>query len=298
MTVVENQNARERSYLSSRAVAVCSPDRVKHRLGRAALAALLACAACKGAPAPAPAPPAPPDLHVEWEAVLRRHVREGKVDFAALAAFPRDLDTYLRRLESVDRALYASLPREDQIAFWINAHNAYAIDLVLRYWPIRSILEATPIVKRGTGGAFGLEFIPLGGLYGRSSDLLSLDEIARDILQARYAEPRAYFALARTCRSCPVLAATPYRGATLEPQLDEAARRFFGDAAKTRFDASRRELITSSMLQWYAGDLASLGGPLGMFERYGPSAEAHALRSLDRPPLVRYRTFDWTIAGE
>jgi hypothetical protein len=275
---------------------------VKLRLGlvalrwaRASLVLLWLCAACHRAPAVAPEPPKPLDLHAAWQAVLKQYVNHGAVDFVGLDAFPTDLRAYLKRLEALDEAQYRTLSLDEQIALWINAHNAYAIELVLQYWPVDSIVNATPIVKRGPGGAFGLEFIPLGALLGHSGRILSLDDIAREVLQAGFAEPRAYFALARLCKSCPALADEPYHGDTLGLQLEEAGRRFFGDPRKNRFDSSRRELVASSMLQWYSADFAALGGPLGLFEKYGPAADAEMLRSLDRPPIVRYPAFDWSL---
>ena len=60
-----------------------------------------------------------------WDLLLRAHVQDGWVDYAAIAAWPQRLDAFLAWVASTDPG---ALPtREEQLAFWINAYNACAV---------------------------------------------------------------------------------------------------------------------------------------------------------------------------
>jgi hypothetical protein len=261
-----------------------------------AFVVVVALAACSRAPVtPPPPPPAtPPDLHSQWQFVLDRYTDHGLVDYATLNATRGDLARYLRRLEAIDRPTYERMARPDQIALWINAHNAYTIGLILEFWPVTSVRQASPMVKRGPGGVFAREFIPLGKLIGLPR-ALSLDDIADGILRKRFGDARANFALARACVSCPTLASQAYVGDLLDSQLDAAARRFLADGTKNRFDPDRRELMASPLFQWNAADFQAVGGELGVFRRYGPEESVAELKALSRTPTIRYSAWDWSI---
>jgi len=257
---------------------------------------MIAIAACHRAPAVPPQPQyvTPPDLHTGWQTVLDRYTTDGAVDYATLNETRGELASYLRRLEALDRPTYEHMTRADQMALWINAHNAYAVGIILQYWPVNSIREATPMVKHGPGGVFGIAFVPLGRLVG-DTKTLSLDDIADGILRKRFGDPRVDFALARACRSCPTLASEAYSGELLDRQLDSAARRFLADPKKNRFDPDRRELMVSPLFQWNVADFQPLGGEVGVFRRYGPEESVAELKSLNRAPTISYTAYDWSL---
>jgi hypothetical protein len=78
--------------------------------------------------------------HAAWTRLLRRFVRDGLVDYRGLRAEGAgELDPYLRQLASVTATQYGTWTREERLAFWINAYNAYTIRLVLDHYPLQSI---------------------------------------------------------------------------------------------------------------------------------------------------------------
>ena len=111
----------------------------------------------------------------------------------------------------------------------------------------------------------------------------------------RFGDPRVDFALARACRSCPMLASEAYSGELLDRQLDSAARRFLADPKKNRFDPDRRELMVSPLFQWNVADFQPLGGEVGVFRRYGPEESVAELKSLNRAPTISYTAYDWSL---
>ena len=81
-----------------------------------------------------------PPRHQKWDALLQKYVsKEGKVNYVAFLADSTSLNAYLAELE-------ANHPGKDwseneQLAYWINAYNAYTVQLILRHYPVESIKE-------------------------------------------------------------------------------------------------------------------------------------------------------------
>ena len=77
--------------------------------------------------------------HQRWTAQLQRFVRDGEVDYAAWKNEQATLDDYLRELARVGKDDFAGFSREEKLAFWINAYNAYTVRLILDHYPVSSI---------------------------------------------------------------------------------------------------------------------------------------------------------------
>ncbi len=77
--------------------------------------------------------------HSQWTGVLKRYVRNGDVDYQGLASEGRGpFDLYLRSLQAASASEH-TFGRDERMAFWINAYNAFTIRLVLDNYPIESI---------------------------------------------------------------------------------------------------------------------------------------------------------------
>jgi hypothetical protein len=79
-----------------------------------------------------------------WAKILEEHTRSvddlagTRVDYAALRD-SADLRVLVASLERSDPQQLRT--REEKIAFWINAYNIFAIDLVARHYPVEGIKE-------------------------------------------------------------------------------------------------------------------------------------------------------------
>lgn len=194
--------------------------------------------------------------HVLWTSVLSRYVKDGFVDYAGLKkAGEADLRSDLDALESVCRDHYQAWSREQQLAYWINAYNAYTVWLILDHYPLPSIRKIGLIPR----AAFRQHFIRLERLRGRA---LSLNDIEHEILRKEFAEPRIHFAIVCASKGCPVLRSEASPAADLEGQLEEAARNFVRDTAKNRFESSTRTLHLSPIFQWFRADFERGGRDL------------------------------------
>jgi hypothetical protein len=155
-----------------------------------------------------------------YATLLVKYVRDGVVDYQGFKDEEKQLDAYLKRLEQTDTS---KLSRDDQLAFYINAYNATTIKLILsRYPEIKSIWDLGSRILRWKS-PFKKKIVHVEGRT------ISLDDLEHGILRPRFKDPRIHFAVNCAAKSCPPLISEPYRGATLDAQLDASTRAFLND---------------------------------------------------------------------
>ncbi len=223
--------------------------------------------------------------HGAWTAILERRVEAGVVDYAGLLQESEgELDAYLASLSGACAADYQTWRREERIAFWVNAYNAFTIRLILDHHPVPSIRSIgwLPLA------AFRERFIPMPGLRGGN---VSLQEIENDVLRGPFREPRIHFALVCAATSCPELRREAYRGVDLDRQLDDQARGFLRDPSKNRVDASARKLYLSSIFEWYLGDFEGAAGTLQAYVAPYLDAKGVDVSGYE----VDYLDYDWSL---
>jgi hypothetical protein len=231
--------------------------------------------------------------HAAFDAVLHAHVRNGMVDYDAFAASPA-FAAYLGRLAAFDPA---SLSPSDQIAFWIDAYNAYTIQLVTAHHEresIRNINKSFGFIKGH--GPWTEQIAVVGGKsYG-------LDDIEQDILRKRYHEPRIHVALVCAAMGCPPLRSEAYVGSRLDAQLDDQARIFvLQSPSKNRVDVATRTVYLSPIFvefRDYINDFGGSAAAVGKFiARYYPAgAERDVLASGQF--RVEKTPYDWTLNSQ
>lgn len=228
--------------------------------------------------------------HQGWTRLLQRHVRAGRVDYRALSNNPAPLNAYLEHLQGACRAQYTSWSEAQQIAFWLNAYNAYTVALIVEHYPLESIRDIGLL----PGAAFREEFIPL---RATTAAPMSLDAIEHDTLREDFDEPRIHFALVCGARSCPPLAGSAYRADTLHAQLDAQARTFLRNRAKNRFDADSRTLYLSAIFKWFGDDFTDDADDLAAYvARYMPTSQAQQIQAA--PVGIEYLDYDWSLNSQ
>lgn len=228
--------------------------------------------------------------HAAWTSVLNRFVKDGFVDYAGLDRDGQpELRAYLGALQSICRSQYDSWTREQKLAYWINAYNAYTVRLILDHYPLRSIRTIGLL----PGAAFREEFIPSRAVQ---RETLSLNNIEHGILRKEFSEPRIHFAIVCASKGCPTLRSDAYRAVDLDRQLDEAARTFVRDPAKNRFDAASRTLYLSSIFEWFQEDFEHAAKTLPEFiASYAGEPTAAAIRA--GSVRVEFLGYDWSLNG-
>lgn len=251
---------------------------------RCAILLLAAClAAVEAVPTPTIAAPPLDAGHAGFAPVLALAVQPDGVDYAALRADRAGLDRYRVQLAR------AAMPsdRAETLALFINAYNACTLALVIdrlpadrTAWPRWSIKDA--------GGA--LTSVWKAYSYEVAGRRYTLDEMEHAVLRP-LGEPRIHVAINCASRSCPPLAAEPFRAATLDAQLEAVTRAFVASPYHLRLEAG--ELHTNPILQWFAADFATGGGVRAFLAARAPAGPLAAALAGTTP--IRYFTYDWSL---
>jgi len=164
--------------------------------------------------------------------VLARYVRVPGVDYAALKADRGRLDRAIAEFNAPSASGEAGWSREQRMAFWINAYNAFTLRAIVDHYPIRNgwlTLQPRDSIRQIDGVWTKLTWQAAGRT-------VTLDDIEHRILRPTFKDARMHFAVNCASVRCPPLAATPYRPETLGSQLDEAARIYLASPEGLRVD--------------------------------------------------------------
>jgi hypothetical protein len=229
--------------------------------------------------------------HAAFDALLRAHVRDGRVDYDAFKAAP----SFRAYLDALDRA-DAAAPGEDErerLAYWINVYNAYTIELIVRHGERESIRNINKTLGLVAGKGPWKE--PLVRAGGRR---LSLDDVEHEIIRKQFREPRIHFALVCAAVSCPPLRGEAYTGARLDAQLDEQTRLFLlRTPASNRVDVAARKVHVSPIFDWYRQDFGGSDAAIGRFvaQYYAAGPERDLL--LGGAFKLETTPYDWSLNG-
>lgn len=225
--------------------------------------------------------------HEPWSVLLQAFVdEEGLVDYEGWKANPMALASlreYLSALGSIELNQNAS--REEKLAYWINAYNAVTVFGILREYPTTSIRNHTPklwgyhIWKDLKLRVSGIDY--------------SLDNIEHDVLR-KMEEPRIHFAIVCASMGCPKLRDKAYTPDMIEQQLHENAVDFFSRKENLRFDSQRRQIMLSSILDWFASDFGD--SPAEILESIRPFLSNEIQTQLNSGSYqIKYLDYDWSL---
>jgi hypothetical protein len=239
--------------------------------------------------------------HAAWTALLGQHVvllRDGQasqVRYAGMMADRNALQAYLASLSAVSAAAFQGFTKPQQMAFLINAYNAFTVELILTKYPdLDSIKDLGGFLST----PWKPKWIPLLG------EQVSLDGIEHERLRARgrYDDPRIHFAVNCASVGCPMLREQAFVADRLDAQLDEQALRFLGDRTRNRYDPRAGELRVSKIFDWYGEDfrlghrgIASLPGYLARFADLLADAPADSARVRAGEADIGFLDYDWAL---
>ena len=176
-----------------------------------------------------------------YDELLDLNVRDGMVYYRALKSERARLDRYVT---SIGATSLEAAPREDQLAFWINAYNALVLQTVVEHYPIARRTQEYPAQSiRQIPGAF--ERLP----HRVAGRMLTLDQIEQTILPA-FQDPRVYLVLGRGAVGGGRLRSEAYTAAALDRQLGEAARECVMRAPCVQLDAAGNTAKVSAIFSW------------------------------------------------
>jgi len=232
-----------------------------------------------------------------WDALVKKHVRwlpdqkQSRVDYDGFKAERAELKKALDAMSVVPKAEFDQWPREQQMAFLVNAYNAFTVELILTRWPeLKSIKDIGSLLQ----SPWKKKFFTLLG------EERTLDWIEHEQLRPRYREPRLHAALNCASIGCPALRNGAFTAGQLEAQLEDGMQRFMADRTRNRVAGGKLEV--SLVFKWFREDFER--GDQGfnkledVFARYAAqlSDQPDEQRKLrDKALPVAFLDYDWSL---
>ncbi len=207
---------------------------------------------------------------------------EGWVDYDAWKQDTAKLNKYLQLLES-HHPNEANWTEDERLAYWLNAYNAYTVQLVLRHWPLESIKD----IKDGTAfinSVWDIKFIEIEG------HVYDLNNIEHGIIRPKFEDPRIHAAVNCASVSCPVLRQEAYTAEKLDEQLDDQTRRWFNSKRNNLSDPKNPKI--SSIMKWYNSDFKWGDWTLEQF------VEKYSGKEIPSKVEFEYLDYDWGINSQ
>jgi len=230
--------------------------------------------------------------HSEWDRFLRSYVVAGNDGINRVAyrwvteADAAALDRYVARLAAMPISRYN---RAEQRAYWINLHNALTIQLILKHYPVESILDIDL-----SGGFFDSLFGD--GPWRRKLVAIeevpvSLDDIVNRILRPIWDDPRLHYGLNRAALGSPNLQAQAFTAANTDALLEAGARAYVNHPRAVEIVDG--ELVVSSLYLWYEEDFG--GDEVSVIAHLRRFAGGELSRALLGRTDIDDDRFDWAL---
>ncbi|MFC1732570.1 DUF547 domain-containing protein [candidate division KSB1 bacterium] len=208
--------------------------------------------------------------HSLWDQLLKKYVnKEGKVNYKGFkddALFQK----YIGILQANEPE--SSWSRNEQLAYWINAYNAFTIKLIVINYPLKSI--------RDIENAWDKVFIKI------EKSSYSLNDIEHNIIRKKFNEPRIHFALVCAAYSCPFLRNEPYIAAKLDSQLNNQAVQFINDPKRNKI--AKDQIRISKVFSWFKDDFTMKGSLIQYLNKYSKV-------KINTDAKVEFLEYDWTL---
>ena len=182
---------------------------------------------------------------------------------------------------------------DEKLAFWINAYNAFTLQIVTENYPIESITDLN------TGGkiiayllgdtVWDKEFITI------NNKKYSLNDIEHKILR-KMNEPRIHFAIVCASISCPELLNEAFESKTLEKQLELQTINFINDNSRNDFDLKNRQANISEIFNWFDDDFGDSDENVLIFiSKYVPENTSQDIKSNVTEWNTSYNDYNWNL---
>lgn len=221
-----------------------------------------------------------PINHERWDQLVKKHVKDdGFVDYKGFIRDSMELNRYLDQLSAVhpdDK----SWSRNEQMAYWINAYNAFTIRLIVRNYPVESIKD----IKKGiafVNSVWDIKFIKIQGFT------YDLNNIEHNILRPVFKDARVHAAINCASYSCPRLRPEAYTSEKLDSQLEDAMKKFLADPLRNKITADKAEI--SEIFKWFKGDFDRDAGSLIAY------INKFSTQKITDKTELKYLNYNWTL---
>jgi hypothetical protein len=210
-----------------------------------------------------------------YNKLLQKHVsNSGVVDYKSFKKDQEKLATYISYLQ--ETTPQESWSNNKQKAFWINAYNAYTLQLILENYPLNSIMD----IKKNGKTAWKIPFAKVGG------ETYTLDYIEHEILRKKLFDPRIHVGVNCASISCPKLANIAFTENNIDATLEDLMKAFVND--NTRNKIAKNTIEISSLFDWFTEDFTINSSLIAYLNMYSET-------KINSDATISYLKYDWSL---
>lgn len=201
--------------------------------------------------------------------LLNRYVKNARVNYEGFIDSKAEFVAFLKTMGDVDESDFESWSKEQKLAFWINAYNAFTIKAIIDHYPIRRSFSLVGIFYAPSNSILQIKGVWTKLRFRAVGRMVKLDEIEHQILRKKFSEPRIHMAIVCASISCPDLSNRAYVAEKLEEQLAEASANFVNNPEKGVFvNENNRRVKFSKIFKWFGEDFIANYGNEKLFNNY------------------------------
>ena len=207
--------------------------------------------------------------------LLGKYVTSSGVKYAVWTNNAADVQGIQQVVDSIAKENVSGLNKKEQLAFYLNAYNAWILHEALGKYPTKSVKDV--LFTFFTGQRLKVAGEPM-----------SFNHLEKDIIRPKFGEPRVHFALNCASRSCPPLNREAFRADKLDGQLEKLAAAFVNSPKGVDYSAGKKTAALSAIFNWYKDDFKAVGGPMVFInQRHNPP--------LPNDTKIGYQEYDWSL---
>lgn len=212
-----------------------------------------------------------------FDTLLKKHVNtKGSVNYKGFKQDETQLKAYLNEL-AVTKPQKSWTAAKTK-AFWVNAYNAYTIQLILDNYPLKSIMN----IKKNGKDAWSIPFAKVGG------KTYTLNQIEHEILRKKYNDPKIHVAVNCASKSCPKLANYAFTEENYDTKTTALMKSFINDSSRNKISENRLQL--SKIFEWFKGDFTKKGDLIDFLNQYSSV-------KINKKATIGYLEYNWSLNG-
>jgi len=210
-----------------------------------------------------------------YNRLLGKYVTSGGVKYAEWKNNAADMQALQAVVDGIAKEGISGLDKRQQLAFYINAYNAWILHEALGKYPTAS-------VKDTFFTFFTAKQITVAG------EKTSFNALEKETIRSKFSEPRIHFALNCASRSCPPLNREAFSGPKLEEQFEKLAKGYVNSDRGVKYSAESKTAQLSKIFDWYKDDFKAAGGVLAFINK-------RRATPIPNDAKISYQEYDWGL---
>jgi hypothetical protein len=206
--------------------------------------------------------------------LLGKYVTAGGVKYAEWKGNAADIQAIQTVVDGIAKENVSAMGKQQQIAFYLNAYNAWILHETLGKYPTKSVKDALFTFftsKRIT-------------VAGQQTSFKALE----DNVIRKFGDPHVHFALNCASRSCPPLNREPFTADKLGGQFEKLAKGYVNSERGVKYDAASKTAELSKIFDWYKDDFKGEGGPVAFINK-------RRATPIPNDAKINYQEYDWNL---